>query len=300
MKQFRYLPVLAVASLLGACAGQAPDLNVAEVRGLPQMGDAFHQALHNDYVDLAETEIEEAHRGAADYYNTKARMAAANGNVLPTRMDERKIPVANVRELSDARTTLMRVLGAGGALRATEATSRAQTQFDCWMEEQEENFQPNDISLCRGGFLIAINEASAIVFAAAKPMPEPQVAAKPALKSNPATPNIEVGSFTVYFDHNSSALDSTADSLNKDIADRIAVTQATSVLVSGYTDRSGTQDYNRALSERRTATVVAALKDIGIRPEVNYRSFGENQSAVETADNVREWHNRRVVVTLRK
>ncbi len=98
--------------------------------------------------------------------------------------------------------------------------------------------QPDDIALCRGGFLSAIDQAAGIVFAAAKPMPEPKIAEKPA----PAvpTPIIEVGSFTVYFGHNSSALDAKAATLSQDIADRIKATQATIVLVSWYTDRSGT------------------------------------------------------------
>jgi len=303
MKPTRFLPVLAVATLLGACANQAQDLNVSEVRALPQSGDAFHKALHNDYVALAQSEINQADRGSTIYYNTKARHAAANDTVLPTKMNERRIPAAYVRELTEARGDLIRVLDAGGATRAPEETSRAQTQFDCWMEQQKENFQPDDIANCRGGFLIALNEAAGIVYAKAKPKAEPKVAEKPApvpAKAAAQTAPVEVGSFTVYFDHNSSVLDAKAMTVSDDVANRIKDTQATSVLVSGYTDRSGTQEYNRSLSERRTAAVVAALDKIGVRPEVDFRSFGENRSAVETADNVREWHNRRVLVTLRK
>lgn len=303
MKQIRMLPIIAFASLLGACASQAPDLNVSEVRVLPQTGDAFHKALHNDYVTLAQSEINQADRGSTDYYNTKARHAAANDKVLPTKMNERKIPAAYVQELTAARGDLMRVLDAGGATRAPKESSRAQTQFDCWMEQQKENFQPQDIADCRGGFLIALNEASGIVYAKAKPMAEPMVAKTPAptpAKAAVQTASVEVGSFTVYFDHNSSALNAKAMTVSDEIANRVKDTQATSVLVSGFTDRSGTLEYNRSLSERRTAAVVAAIKKIGIRPEVDYRSFGENRSAVETADSVREWQNRRVLVTLRK
>ena len=295
MRSLKYLPVIAAVSLLGACVSQPLDTNVSEVRGLPQSGGDFQQALHRNYVALAQIEIDEAHPEATSYYDTKARQAAANVLVLPTRMDERSIPAAFVKELSEARAKLMRVLDAGGATRATEPTARAQTQFDCWMEEREENFQPEDIALCRGGFLSAIDQASGIVFAEAKPMPEPKVA-----KTSPPSPTLEVASFSVYFDHNSAVLNSQALAMKSDIADRIKETKATSVTVNGYTDRSGDREYNRVLAERRAATVADALDATGIKPTIGTQSFGEDRSAVQTADDVREWQNRRVVVTLRK
>ena len=298
MRTLKYLPVIAVAAVLGACASPTPhDLNTSEVRALPQMGSDFHKALHHDYVALAQIEIDEGHRDATTYYNQKSRQAAAGMNVLPTRMSERSTSKPYVAELTEARAALMRVLDAGGPTRATAATSRAQTQFDCWMEEREENHQPKDIALCRNGFLSAIDEASKVVFAAAESMPAPKVAERPA--PVPAK-LLDVATYTIYFDHNRSDLNSTAMALNNEIAARIKSTQATSVTVNGYTDRSGDQEYNRLLAERRAASVAYALEETGIKPMVGSQSFGENRSAVETADDVREWKNRRVVVTLKK
>ncbi len=295
MRPFKYLPVVAVASLLGACAMQPLDTNVSQVRALPQAGGDFQQALHRNYVALAQLEIDEAHPEATSYYDTKARQAAANLQVMPTKMDERSIPAPFVKELTEARAQMMRVLNAGGATRATEPTARAQTQFDCWMEEREENFQPEDIANCRVGFLNAIDEASRVVFAEVKPMPKPKVAVK-----SPPSPTLEVASFSIYFDHDSSTLNNNALAMKSDIAARIKETKATSVTVNGYTDRSGTREYNRLLAERRAATVADALEATGIKPTVGTQSFGEDRSAVQTPDDVREWHNRRVVVTLRK
>ena len=191
----------------------------------------------------------------------------------------------------------MRVLNAGGATRAPEQSARAQTQFDCWMQEQEENYQPEDIAACRAGFLSAMDQASSIVFAAIMPppAPSPKVAAKP----EPAKV-LEIATYTIYFDHDRSDLNSTAMSMNDEIAKRIKSSEATSVTVNGYTDRSGDCEYNRLLAERRAATVSAALEQTGIKPMVGSQSFGEDRSAVQTADNVREMLNRRVIVTLRK
>ncbi len=298
MKTIKYLPVIALASVLGACAAPAPqDLNVSEVRGLKATGNDFQAALHRDYTALAQSEIDEADRRDTDYFNTKARKAAANGNVLPTRMDERKIPAAYVKELSHARGNLMRALDADGATHAPSSSARAQTQFDCWMQEQEENYQPDDIAACRAGFLMALDQTNATLAAVQKPMPKTAAAAAPA--PTPALP-VEIATYTIYFDHDSSSLNDKARTMNNEIIAAIKSKHATSVTVNGYTDRSGTDAYNRLLSERRTATVTDAIVASGIEPKVGYQSFGETRSAVNTDDATRHWENRRVVVVLQK
>ncbi len=92
MRPIRYLPVVAVATLLSACASQAPrDLDTVAVRGVPQLGNDFQKALSQNYVDLAQIELDEGHRDAATYYNTRSRQAAAGKTVTPVRMDERAI-----------------------------------------------------------------------------------------------------------------------------------------------------------------------------------------------------------------
>ena len=299
LNTIKYLPIIAFTALLGACAGPAQlDLDTTAVRGVPQLGSDFQKALSHDYVALAQVELDESDRPNTSLFDTKARQAAAGMNVMPTRMDQRSITAVKVAELTKARAQLMHVIESGGPSRAPMQTARAQTQFDCWMEEQEENYswQHADLLKCRTGFLAAINEANKIVFAAAEPAPAPKKVAAPITPS----PVLDIASYTIYFDHNSSDLNAAAVAMNNEISRRIKATHATSVTVNGYTDRSGDVEYNRLLAQRRAATVSTALEDSGIKPMVGSESFGENRSAVQTADDVREWHNRRVVVTLRK
>jgi hypothetical protein len=72
--KLKYLPVIAMTAVLGACASPAPqDLNVSQVRGLQDTGNEFHAALHRDYTALAQSELDEADRRDTDYFNTKAR-----------------------------------------------------------------------------------------------------------------------------------------------------------------------------------------------------------------------------------
>jgi OOP family OmpA-OmpF porin len=294
MKPITYLSLFALTSLLGACAGDSAKMNTAEVRNLPQSGSEFQQNLHSNYAALGKVELDESHQNAESYYNTKARQAAAGANVQPTRLEERTIPGANVAELSDARSKLMNVIGAGGPQKAPVQTARAQTMFDCWMEEQEENFQPADIALCRDGFHAALDQAATIVYAAA---PAP---ARVAERTPPPPPAPETTIYTVYFNHNSDELDEKALAQNREIVERIKSTGIKTVMVNGYADRSGDREYNRKLAERRAAVVAEALAATGISPVVGTESFGEDRLAVQTLDDVREWQNRRVVITVQQ
>ncbi|MBU0670261.1 MAG: OmpA family protein [Alphaproteobacteria bacterium] len=71
-----------------------------------------------------------------------------------------------------------------------------------------------------------------------------------------------------------------------------------SVMLAGHTDRSGTNQYNQGLAERRNASVRDYLGARGIpNGRINSQAFGETQPRVPTADGVRELQNRRVEVT---
>ncbi len=67
----------------------------------------------------------------------------------------------------------------------------------------------------------------------------------------------------------------------------------------GHTDRSGGDDYNQALSERRVSSVTDALAGTGFAgARISGYGVGESDPAVPTPDGVREPRNRRVIVTL--
>jgi len=69
-------------------------------------------------------------------------------------------------------------------------------------------------------------------------------------------------------------------------------------MLAGYADRSGTEKYNLALSERRNASVRVYLGQRGIPDAaMSSQAFGESNPRVPTADGVRELQNRRVEIT---
>src|SRR3546814_7146483 len=61
-----------------------------------------------------------------------------------------------VGTLTSSRERLMAVLAAGAAQSDPTQAAEAQVAFDCWMQEQEENFQPDDIAACRDRFEAAM------------------------------------------------------------------------------------------------------------------------------------------------
>ncbi len=69
------------------------------------------------------------------------------------------------------------------------------------------------------------------------------------------------------------------------------------VSLDGYTDRSGSDGYNQALSIRRADAVRAYLATHGVpQGAIAAQGFGESNPRVATADGVRELQNRRVEI----
>ena len=81
-------------------------------------------------------------------------------------------------------------------------------------------------------------------------------------------------------------------------AQQYASTGSARVVLSGHADRSGSDQYNVGLSQRRADNVRQYLAGRGV-PEgaMTTEAFGESRPLVETADGVREPQNRRVEIT---
>jgi outer membrane protein OmpA-like peptidoglycan-associated protein len=161
--------------------------------------------------------------------------------------------------------------------------------FDCWMQEQEENFQPDDIRECREGFRTALAALEvAIEPVALAPLKPPPGVAKPKpLK------------FVIYFGFDKAGNNRR---IKKNIADVINAAKRfkpSRIRIAGHTDRAGRKAYNAKLSEQRATTVAKLLVDAGLSSKaVSIFGFGETRLAVDTPDGKRLRKNRRVEVTL--
>jgi outer membrane protein OmpA-like peptidoglycan-associated protein len=127
------------------------------------------------------------------------------------------------------------------------------------------------------------------------PPPAP-VAAPPAPAPAAMAPSKQM--FIVFFEFDKSSL--TPD--GKKVVDAAAAafkSGKSNVALAGYTDLSGTQQYNLALSHRRADMVKAALVKDGVPASVIAENwYGKQNPRVPTADGVREPQNRRVEITM--
>ncbi|MFP6741140.1 MAG: OmpA family protein [Alphaproteobacteria bacterium] len=185
-----------------------------------------------------------------------------------------------------------------------ELAAYTQRQFDCWVEEQEENIQPEDIAACRLAFWDGLKQIQDVirpapVAAAPEPEPEPEPEPAPAPEPVPAMEVPQMPVFFVLFDFDSTDLDAKGQGLVENIAKQIGMRDPARVFITGHADKAGSHDYNMALSERRAQTVVDAIAGHGIDTMVlTAMAMSEDEPRVETADGERERQNRYVKVMI--
>lgn len=280
---FKFLLAAGTILTLGACAG---NWDVDAVGALPDKGNAFQAALHKEYVALARMERDEGDWADASYFNNRATAAAAGTGFGPQAIAERALPAEMVAPMTAARESLVKALAAGTTAKPAVA-ARAQAMFDCWMQEQEENFQPEDIAKCKGDFEAALAQLGAAPMAAPAPKP---------VAKKPAAPEL-----TVFFAFNSAALSSTGSAVVAEAAAYAGANKGVLVVLKGHADRSGDAKYNLALSERRSAAVAAALTGAGVdASRIVREGHGEYEPAVPTEDGVKNADNRRVTIKFSK
>ena len=140
-------------------------------------------------------------------------------------------------------------------------------------------------------FLIGVRYA----FNAPPPAPPP-VAAAAAAAPAPAPAR----SVLVFFDWDKATLTDRARQIIRQAADASTHVQTTRIEVNGYTDTSGSPQYNMGLSMRRADAVAAELVRDGVpRNVIAIHGFGETHLLVPTGPDVREPQNRRVEIIIR-
>ncbi len=99
---------------------------------------------------------------------------------------------------------------------------------------------------------------------------------------------------TVYFDFDSSVIKTSEKPKISAVADYLKANSAKAVRVEGNCDERGTEEYNRALGERRALAVREELIRLGIGPtEVDTISYGKDRPAAQGHDESAWRQNRR-------
>ena len=283
-----------IAGLLSACSGT---LMQAE-RAAPA-SDPFAAALQSGYTTLARQELDENDFSDADSFAGRA-LAAANGKPpAPENFDARKFPAETLPALVDARRRLLAVLEDGARTALPGEAASAQIAFDCWMQEQEENFQPEDIAACRDRFTAALGLLESKRLAGNAPAPRTRMRPTPSSLKSEIRPSSLSTRFLIYFDLDTASLVPGSESEITRAAAAARRSGAAMVRVTGHADRSGPAGHNMELSRARAEEVVRALRRLGL-PEIGVatQAYGEEKPLVPTKDGAPEPRNRRVEIEL--
>ena len=284
-KSLGLISTVAFGALLAACSN-----NTAEIAKMGVKGGAYEQGLHKGYLKLAVDEHAEDDWSDAEKFENRAKLAAMGNPTAPEMLSARPIPKEHQKAIGDGYKRLTGALGRGGAKSAGIEAAAAQTAFDCWMQEAEENTQPAHIVACRKDFDAAMARREGALGAA--PV---KVAEKKMMKKKKARKPQTVR-YVMYFDFNSARL--TKSGKNALDVIKSDVKKGAVVSLAGYTDRSGTEKYNDILAAKRARTVVMALKNVGLKNKVVTSVHGEKQNAVQTKDGVPHRLNRRVELSV--
>jgi OOP family OmpA-OmpF porin len=265
-----------LAIFLAGCAGST--LDYSDLRKLDVQGQDFNSALSREYKSFALYENDEmGDWNDASHFKKKAFLVALGRNTEPEVLEERTLPWDNRPELASARRRLVKALDSGGRAITPKKAARAQASFDCWVEQQEEDFQPDDIAKCRKAFYKAVwHVEEGLTVAAASP-----------------------DAFTIFLKFDSADLvPDQAGTLNA-IATASKLGKEVRLLVSGHSDRAGPKGYNLVLSQLRALSIENALLRHGVSQDlIAVTARGEEQPRVITPDGAREPRNRRVEIIL--
>ncbi len=276
------LASVVMTSMLAACGSE---LHKAE--GLTPEGDEFTAGLYGGYLELAESEYSEGNYTQSDVFADQAISAAGGTTVMPNEVDPSRMAEDKVGTLTAARDRLLTALDDGGREEQPTLAALSQSTYECWLHEQTEGWQMDQIEACKADYFASINELEAAM------APAPVVAAVA------ATAVVEDIRALAYFDFDSSAISEEGQQAIDLIVAEALANPETTVRIVAHTDTVGPVDYNQSLSERRANAVIGSLVQGGVTPDrIVSEAVGKTQPLVDTGDQVRSQANRVAVIDL--
>jgi OmpA-OmpF porin, OOP family len=273
--------LMAAALALVAAAG-CSNRYIDDAKSAQPRGDAFEAALARHYLDLAKSERKQGDVDAATTFARRSTASAEGQLVLPDDFTNRKIPSRHRGDLGSARQRLLAALDGNGRTTAPDAAAKAQVLFDCWVEQAEENLQRDDIRDCREGFEQSVAAVESAIAGAA-----------------PVAVSTEAGTYLVFFDLNSAKLTPEAEDIIGQAINTAKEKANAPIAITGFTDTTGTPQYNLRLSKRRAEAVADAMVASGVDAgRITTDGVGENNLLVPTGDGVAEPQNRRAQIAI--
>jgi len=264
------------------------NIEQAKMAGPPVQ--AFDAALQQEYIGIAQMEVDEADWMHGDRFARKGTAAGNGEMVMPEEVGDWVLSAEKQQELTSARGQLTTALNDGGRDKAPAEAAKAQAMFDCWIQEEDskhEGHQPDDIAACRSAFW----DNLAIVQEAIKPEPVPVAAPAPA-------PEPVARDYLLFFDFDKTDIRADAASILDRVIAAMEEVGSNSLTLVGHTDTMGPAEYNQALSLKRALSVSEYLTEKGITGTMDSSGKGQTDLRVPTPDEVEEQENRNVQIRI--
>lgn len=256
---------------------------LAEAKKVSVETDEYGKTLYGGYMELSESEYHKGDYGDSDIFAERAMAAARNDPTEPEQIEARDLRAELLNELSSARRRVVVAKFRGAKGTAPVDLADSQVSYECWMEEQEEDFQADDIAACRDKFFVVI--------ATAEDSLKPDVQPEPVM-ADPIR-------FDVFFDFDSTELSPLAVTLIREIVASLDLFRKPLITITGHADQSGKENYNFELAKKRAQAVADEITGLGITVAGVY-SFGEEAPILKRADAAPEDLNRRVTIVMRE
>lgn len=283
--------VVAPAWLVGCASFPGTTHYLDELQSTTPSGSPFTQALAREYAAFASHDKDEYDWFNSWHFAHKGLMAAHGKVVPPESVADWDIAKKNLPEVEAGHARLMQVLAGNAPSRVPALTATAQVKYDCWVEQLDKGWKTDSIATCHNDFMAALDAI--------------ETQAKPGASAAPSSSGAPTGavavkardSHQVFFDFNADKLSPEASAIVADIAKAAKEAGYPKLTIVGYTDSSGSGDYNQKLSLRRAQAVRKALIAAGVPADhLTAEGRGKGEPLVPTADGVQEPQNRRVVV----
>lgn len=297
MNKLRGIVLVGLVMALAACTNLGEGNEIEALNEAQAVGSPFTQHLASQYRDFANYELDKMLDYPDAIHFARKGLAAASGDaVMPEPISDWNLLPQHMTELGTARGRLIVAFDMGAREIAPEQSAIAQVKFDCWIEQQEENWQETDILECKNQFLAAMDGLEGLLQAAPEPEVMEPVEAAPMEPAEPLKP--EDAMYLVFFDWDSSAIGPGGENVLDAVAEEITGRSLNVVTIVGHTDSSGPEAYNAKLAMKRANAVRDALINRGVDATLlNVEGRGELELLVETDDNIREPANRRAQIT---
>lgn len=281
--------VLAMLGMLPGCVSSVDQLRKADLKG-----NSFQVELAKQYLEFAESEADQYDWFNSAYFAKKGLKVMAGEPTAPEDLKNWSLPEDMLPILQQAREYLVSVILLPEVTKKfPQESSKAQFMFDCWVEQQEENWQEEDIAKCRNGFYTALDNLFAITTVAVAAPPE-----KPAMPEIVKRENKQETRLA-YFKTGSSKLDSGVNRLVSNVISQLKDVKSYDVTLNGYADNVGGEESNMKLSKKRALAIKKALIDGGLNEKsVTIFAFGDTQGRGANKKGVASKQNRVVEIVI--